>query len=429
MPSAIVQAIKQISEEKGLPFESVLETIQAALAAAYRKDFGKKNQNVRVEFDPESGALRAFDVKTVVADELARAWAEEEEARRKAAEELGDAKQLFPRKEKEESFDSTRGRGTEAELAEGEEKELKFNPKLHISLSEARAIKPDAELEEVITTELEVPGAFGRMAAQTAKQVITQRLREAERQTVFDEFKSKEHELINGVIQRREGRVVLIDLGRVTGVMLPDDQIPGELYSPGARMKMYVTSVQLTQKGPEILVSRTSPDMVKALFALEIPEIASGAVIIKNIAREAGSRTKVAVATEAPNVDPIGSCIGQRGTRIQTVISELGGEKVDIIQYDENMAKYITNALSPGKVLSVALDEVTASASVTVSGDQLSLAIGRGGQNVRLAARLTGWKLNILEAGTSAPVETEEAKEEAKAEVKLEEATEEVKAE
>lgn len=410
-----MQAIKQISDEKGLPYESVLETIQAALAAAYRKDFGKKNQNIRVEFDPETSNLRAFDVKTVVSDELAAAYAAEEEARRKAAEEAAEEKRPLFKKEEEKSVESV--------LAEGEEKELKFNPKLHISLTEARIIKPDAEVEEVITTELEVPGSFGRMAAQTAKQVIIQRLREAERQTVFDEFKSKEHELINGVIQRREGRVVLVDLGRATGVILPDDQIPGEVYAPGARMKMYISSVQITQRGPEVLVSRSSPEMVRKLFTLEIPEIVSGAVIINNIAREAGSRTKVAVSASAPNVDPIGSCVGQRGTRIQTVIGELGGEKVDIIQYEEDYAKYVSNALSPAKVISVKVDEASQTANVTVSPDQLSLAIGRGGQNVRLAARLTGWKINVMEAGKPEIVEggeavpEESAKEEITAEV------------
>lgn len=394
-----MQAIKQISDEKGLSYESVLETIQAALAAAYRKDFGKKNQNVKVEFDPETGNLRAFDIKTVVADELAEAYAEEE-AKRKEAEEAGEEKKPFERKQEEKPV--------EPEPAEGEEKELKFNPKLHISLEEARKIKPDAELEEVITTELEVPGSFGRMAAQTAKQVITQRLREAERQNVFEEYKSKEHELLNAVVQRREGRVVLVDMGRVTGIMLPDDQIQGELYAPGSRIKVYVSSVQLTSRGPEILVSRSSADVVRKLFTLEIPEIGAGSVVIKDIAREAGARTKVAVYSTAPNVDPIGSCIGQRGTRIQTIITELGGEKIDIIQYDEDAKKFVANSLSPAKVASIELDEENKVASVTVSSDQLSLAIGRGGQNVRLAARLTGWKINVLEAGSATPVEVEE---------------------
>lgn len=396
-----MQAIKQISDEKGLPYESVLETIQAALAAAYRKDFGKKNQNVKVEFDPETGNLRAFDVKTVVPDELAAVYAEEE-AMRKEAEEAGEEKKPIILRKPEE-------RPTEPEVVESEEKELKFNPKLHISLADAGKIKPDAQLEEVITTELEVPGSFGRMAAQTAKQVITQRLREAERQTVFDEFKSKEYELLNGVVQRREGRVVLVDLGRVTGIILPDDQIMGELYAPGTRMKVYVSSVTLTQRGPEILVSRSSPEIVRKLFTLEIPEIASGTVIIKDIAREAGSRSKVAVYSTAPNVDPIGSCIGQRGTRIQTVIGELGGEKIDIIQYDEDPAKFITNALSPAKVSSAVINEETKTANVTVISDQLSLAIGRGGQNVRLAARITGWKINVMEAGKDEVAEGGEA--------------------
>lgn len=400
-----MQAIKQISDEKGLPYESVLETIQAALAAAYRKDFGKKNQNVRVEFDPETGNLRAFDVKTVVLDELAAAYAEEE-ARRKEAEEAGVERKLVLNKPEEKP--------SEPEVAKGEEKELKFNPKLHISLADAGKIKPDAQLEEVITTELEVPGSFGRMAAQTAKQVITQRLREAERQTVFDEFKSKEHELLNGVVQRREGRVILVDLGRVTGIMLPDDQIMGELYAPGTRMKVYVSSVTLAQRGPEILVSRSSPEIVRKLFTLEIPEISSGTVVIKDIAREAGSRSKVAVYSTAPNVDPIGSCIGQRGTRIQTIIGELGGEKIDIIQYDEDPAKFVTNALSPAKVLGVEINEETKTAKVMVIFDQLSLAIGRGGQNVRLAARITGWKINVMEAGKSEIVDGGEAVPEAK---------------
>lgn len=396
MPSAIMQAIKQISDEKGLSYESVLETIQAALAAAYRKDFGKKNQNVKVEFDPETGNLRAFDVKTVTSDELAAIYAAEEEARMKAAEEGED-------KKREEAPQKEEAKQEEAP-AEGEEKEPRFNPKLNISLAEAKKIKPDAALDDVITTELEVPGSFGRMAAQTAKQVITQRLREAERQNVFDEYKSKEHDLINGVVQRREGRVVLVDLGRVTGVMLPEDQIPGEAYAPGARVKVYVSSVQLTSRGPELLVSRASADIVRKLFTLEIPEISAGTVVIKDIAREAGARAKVAVYSTAPNVDPIGSCIGQRGTRIQTIITELGGEKIDIIQYDESAEKFIMNSLSPAKISSISLDEAAKTATVTVSPDQLSLAIGRGGQNVRLAARLTGWKINVVEAGSDAPV-------------------------
>ncbi len=407
-----MQAIKQISDEKGLSYESVLETIQAALAAAYRKDFGKKNQNIKIEFDPESGNLRAFDVKMVISDELAEVYATEEEARLKAAE-ASEEKKPAPQVQPKEEVKAE-------ESSPEEEKELRFNPKLHISLSEARKIKPDAELEEVITTELEVPGSFGRMAAQTAKQVITQRLREAERQNVFEEYKSKEHELINGVVQRREGRVVLVDLGRATGVMLPDDQISGELYAPGSRIKVYVSSVQLTSRGPELLVSRASVEIVRKMFTLEIPEIAAGTVVIKDIAREPGARTKVAVYSTAPNVDPIGSCIGQRGTRIQTIITELGGEKIDIIQYDENPEKFIANALSPAKISSISLDESGHAATVTVFPDQLSLAIGRGGQNVRLAARLTGWKINVMEAGKSEAAEEGSAEPETKVETPAE---------
>jgi len=233
------------------------------------------------------------------------------------------------------------------------------------------------------------------MAAMTAKQVITQKLREAEREIVFNEFKEHEGEILNGTVQRREGRIVLVDLGRTTGVMRPEDQNPSERYNLGDRIKVYVRQVGLTTKGPEILVSRTAEEMVSKLFEFEIPEVADGLVELKAIAREAGSRSKVAVATEDDSIDPIGACIGQRGTRIQTIIAELGGEKVDIVEWSDDPVAFITHSLSPAKVLSVDLDKEEKAASVKVANDQLSLAIGKGGQNVRLAARLTGWKINI----------------------------------
>ena len=360
--------------------ESVIETIEAALAAAYRKDFGTKNQNIKVEFNPETGDFRVFDVKTVVADELAAKYEEEKKEREERI------KEGLPEEKKE--------REEKVETPEGEE-ELKFNPKLNLSLAEARALKADAELEEVIKTELEVPGAFGRMAAQTAKQVIIQKLREAERDTLFNEFKGKEGELLQGVVQRWEGRLVLIDLGHVTAVLPPEEQIEKEKYNPGSRLKFYVREVTMTTKGPQVIVSRAHPEILRQLFTFEIPEVASGAVKIKAIAREAGSRSKVAVFAEDENIDPIGSCIGQRGTRIQTVINELGGEKVDIIEWEDDVSKLIANALSPAKIAGIEIKEDEKMALVRVKADQLSLAIGRGGQNVRLAAKLTGWKINI----------------------------------
>src|SRR3989338_1254214 len=411
MASPIMQAIKQISEEKGLPAVAVLETIEAALSAAYRKDFGKKNQNVKVEFEPETGAIRVFDIKEVVSDEfVAGALKAEEEARLAAEASAGEGA-----KKEEEKAVRPSAPGEVVASAEPTE-EVKYNPKLHLSLTEARAIKPDALISEELRIELEVPGAFGRMAAMTAKQVITQRLREAERSIIFNEYKSKEHEVLNAIVQRREGRVVLVDLGRVTGVMLPEDQMPTEEYRTGERVKVYVVSVQLTVKGPEILVSRTHPEIIRKLFTLEIPEVSSGVVVINSIAREAGARSKVAVSSLQENVDPIGASIGQRGSRIQTIIGEFGGEKVDIIEHDENAERFIRNALSPAKIVKVTLRTEEKTAMVEVAADQLSLAIGKGGQNVRLAARLTGWKINIIEAkgGGEGEVAAEAAPEEEK---------------
>ncbi len=383
MSSPISQAIKQISEEKNISADSVIETIEAALAAAFRKDFGDKNQNLKVKFDAESGEFDVFDVKTVVEDQ-----------------------ELPPEEEAVEEKEEERPRGKRGapephlvEIAEDEEK--KFNPKTEIMITAAReTLKKDAEIGDEIRTQLEVPAAFGRMAAQTAKQVIIQKIREAERNKLFNEFKDREHELINATVQRREGRAVLIDLGRSTAILPPEEQIATERYNSGDRVKVFVTDVRMTTRGPEVVVSRAHPEIVRKLFLLEIPEVAAGVVQIHGIAREAGSRSKVAVSSTQENVDPIGSCIGQRGTRIQTVISELGGEKIDIIQHDADVAKFIANSLSPAKVTAIELNEETRTADVRVPEDQLSLAIGKGGQNVRLASRLTGWKINIREASS-----------------------------
>ena len=398
MSSPIYQAIKQISDEKNIPVESVISTIEAALAAAFRKDFGtSKSQNIKVNFDAETGNFEVFDVKTVVEDmelpteeELA---AQEAERKAKAAEarvepQTTDAPPL--------------------------EEEKKFNPKTEMMITEAKTVKADAQIGEELRIRLEVPAAFGRMAAQTAKQVIIQNIREAERNKVFADFKDREGELVNATVQRRDGRNVLIDLGNATGILASEDQIQTERYAPGDRVKVFIVSVRLGARGPEVMVSRTHPDIIRTLFATEIPEIASGVVEIHGIAREAGARSKVAVSSKQENVDPIGSCIGQRGTRIQTIIGELGGEKIDIIQFDEDATRFITNALSPAKVTSIALREDEHIVDVSVAEDQLSLAIGKGGQNVRLASRLTGWKINVkqidaIEDANATPAPDEDA--------------------
>ena len=424
MASPISQAIKQICDEKNIPYDSVLETIEAALAAAYRKDFGTKNQNIKTEFDPEkydgaTAGIRVFDVKAVVEDmelpeDYFKKFDESSIAKRQEmirpfpVKPVALPKPAVPPLAK----DGAEGEAVTVEPATetaalSEEEEFKFNPKTMIMLRDACDIKPDAQVGEEIRVELSIPAAFGRMAAQTAKQVIMQKLREAERGVIFGDFKGREGELMNVTVQRREGRIVLIDLGRATGILLPEDQIEAERYYPGTRLKALLREVVMTPKGPEIRLSRSSQELVAALFAQEIPEVANGIVQIKAIAREAGSRTKVAVTTNDDAIDPIGSCIGQRGTRIQSVIRELGGEKVDVVLWSEDPAEYIANALSPAKVTNVELRQDTHLASVTVLADQLSLAIGKGGQNVRLAAKLVNWKITITEEGGKALADSE----------------------
>lgn len=403
MASPISQAIRQVCDEKNLTYESVLETVESALAAAFRKDFGNKNQNIKVEFDPETYdggtmGIRVFDVKTVVPDmELPDDYFERfEEAFALKKQEVKAGMQAEIRRPRP---DEGEGKATGAAVtAEGEvEDEFKFNQKTMIMLSDARDLKPDAQEGDEIRVELTVPAAFGRMAAQTAKQVIMQKLREAERTVIYSDFKDREGELMNVTIQRREGRLVLIDLGRATGVLLPEDQIENERYFAGNRIKALLREVAMTPRGPEIRLSRSSPGLVAAIFAQEIPEVANGTVEIKNIAREAGSRTKVAVTAHDDAIDPIGSCIGQRGTRVQTIIRELGGEKIDVIPWSEDEGEYIAASLQPAKAIKVDLNRGEHLAIVRVPSDQLSLAIGKGGQNVRLAAKLTNWKINIAE--------------------------------
>jgi transcription termination/antitermination protein NusA len=411
--SELSSAIRAVCEEKGLSYEAVVETIELSLAAAYRKDFGQKNQNIKVKFNPETGESEIMDIKTVVAN-LPEDYFDAE----------GKVNEKYRPKREEIIITAPIGGGlrTPGQLPaeetlsasfEGEEDLIKFNPKTEIQLKDALLIKQDAQLGEEIITELETPKEYGRMAAQTAKQVIIQKLREAEREMVLSEFKGKEKEVVTGVIQRREGRNVLVDLGKAIARLPLEEQIYGERYETGDKVKVYIKEVRSGSKGPEIILSRVSDEILKKIFYFEIPEISNGLIEIKAVAREAGNRSKVAIWTDQENVDPIGSCVGQRGSRIQTIISELGGERIDMVKYDDDPAKFVANALSPAKVLSVDLRPEERKALVKVLPDQLSLAIGKKGQNVRLAARLTGWKIDIMEEGdgTSVKVSSESVEE------------------
>lgn len=385
MANPIMSAIQQICDEKGLKKELVIETIEAALAAAFRKDFGSKDQNIKVKFEPETGGARVFDEKTVVEDvDLEELEVEREKLRELREEWLERKKQAESKKEEFNEPDPV-------EVSDVK----RYNPKTDLMISEAKKVDKKAEIGDVLTQELEVPADYGRVAAQTAKQVIIQKLREVERDTIFNDYKTQEGELINGIIQRVEGKTVFIDLGKIFAILPADEQIPGEEYRPGMRLKMYIVSVNRGNKGPEIIVSRSHPEILEKLFAMEVPEIAAETVEIKAVAREAGSRSKIAVVAHQENIDPIGSCVGQRGTRVQTIINELSGEKIDIVEWNEEVEQFIVNSLSPAHVLSVEIDTKEKKAIATVKEDQLSLAIGKAGQNVRLAAKLTGWKIDI----------------------------------
>jgi len=392
--SEISKSIQIICDEKGLNYETVIEAVESALAAAYRKDFGNRQQNIKTKFDPETGAMQAWDVKAVVADI-------DEEKLKTDQDELSRLREV--------------ARGEDRELTEEETAHLVgFNPKTEMMLTAAKAVDKNAKIGDTLEIPLEIPGDFGRMAAQTAKQVIMQKLREAERNTVFEDFKGQEGKVVQGTVQRRDRNgTILIDLGKITGLLPPEEQIYREQYRPGMRLKLYVVSVEMGARGPEIILSRAAKAMVQAVFTQEIPEIEDGSVIIEDISRDPGNRSKVSVYTDDESIDPIGSCIGQRGSRIMTIIEELGGEKIDVIQYNKNAKEYIKQALSPAKISAVETNEQTKEAIATVAPDQFSLAIGRGGQNVRLAANLTGWTIKVLQAGESeVAVTSDEAPEE-----------------
>lgn len=357
-------ALEQVEEERNIPKEKIIGAIEDALTAAYKKDFGKKGQIIRAKLDFDTGKVEFLQVKIVVDETVVRTdLAEDEEL---------------------------------PEPEEGSEDErVKFNEEHHIMLEDARKIKKGAQVNDEVVFPLETKDDFGRIAAQTAKQVIIQRIREAEKTSVLNEYSGKEGDIINGKVQKIERGNVYVDLGRATGVLLYEDQIPGEFYRQGERIRAYLYSVEETPKGITLRMSRSRPQFVAKLFAIEAPEIAGGVVEIKAIAREAGSRSKIAVMSHDTSIDPVGSCVGQRGARVSTVIAELGGEKIDIVEWSDTPEKLITNALSPAKVSKVDLNEEAKQATITVAPDQFSLAVGKGGQNARLAAKLTGWKIDI----------------------------------
>lgn len=382
-------ALEQLEEERGIPKEKIIEAIEAALAAAYKKDYGKKGQIIRAKLDLDTGKTEFVQVKVVVDETMVRQPLE--------GEDETEETRPFAR-EKEPVIPVVPADGAKAAVGEDGEPidmRVRFNPEHHIMIDDARLIKKDAVLGEELIFPLEQKDDYGRIAAQTAKQVIIQKIREAEKASVLDEFAERGEEIVTGIVQRIERGNIFIDLGRATGLLAYEDQIPGERYRTGERIRSYLYSVEESPRGINLRLSRAHPNFVRALFALEAPEVASGVVEIKEVAREAGSRTKIAVHSHDPHVDSVGSCVGQRGVRVATVISELGGEKIDVIEWSPEPERFIADALSPAKVRSVVVDPEERRATVEVQPDQLSLAIGRGGQNVRLAAKLTGYRIDI----------------------------------
>lgn len=362
--------IEQLSEERGIPRDKMIEAIEGAVATAYKREYGKRDQIVRAHFDISTGGVDFYQVKMVVAPE------------------------------------EVRMDGDESPVEEGDDRPH-YNEERFLFLEDAKRIKRDVAVGDELIFPLEKKTDFGRIAAQTAKQVIMQKIREAERASVVEEYGGKEGDIVHGIVQRIERGNLYVDLGRATGIMPYHEQIPGERYRAGERVRAYLFSVEEGVRGVFLRLSRAHPKFLEKLFELEVPEIASGAVVIKAIAREAGGRSKVAVHATDSRIDPVGALVGQRGVRVSTVMSELGGERIDIIEWSEEIKQFIEDALSPAQILSIELDEETHRAVAEVSEDQQSLAIGRGGQNVRLAAKLTGWSIDIRPVGGTAVEESE----------------------
>ena len=337
MNTDFLEALKDLEKEKGITVDVLLEAIEAALLSAYKRNFGSL-QNARVHIDRETGDFKVFTQQIV--------------------------------------------------------KELVEDQRQEITLEEAQKIDVKYELGDIVETEV-TPRNFGRIAAQTAKQVVVQRIREAERNIIFEEFANREGDIVTGVVQRIEQKNVYIELGKTEAILAPSEQMPGEDYRQGSRIKVYIIEVRKTTKGPQILVSRTHPGLLKRLFEMEVPELLEGVIELKGVAREAGARSKIAVYSKDDNVDPVGACVGQKGMRVQSIVSELNGEKIDIIKWNTDPSKFVASSLSPAKVVAVEIWEEEKVARVIVPDYQLSLAIGKEGQNARLAAKLTGWKIDI----------------------------------
>ncbi len=400
-------AISQICEEKGLDKESVITTIESALAAAYKKDYGKKGQIIISHIKEKTGIAQFKQLKEVV-DESVRNMEDLEKIEIDSDDFLKEAK-----------FSEEEIESRSMQLDEENDYLPKFNNDKDILLKDAQKTDKKIKIGDFLERELPSEGDYGRVASQTAKQVIIQRLREAERMAMYEEYKSKEGEIINGSVHRVEGRNVYIDLGKSIGVLYPSEQIPGEFYRIGQRIRVYIKKVEEDSRGSGITLSRTSVGLVKKLFELEVPEIFTKTIEIKAAAREAGNRTKIAVVSNDKDIDPVGSCIGQKGTRVQAIIEELGGERVDIITWSDKVDKLIASSLSPAKVVKVDLDEKENKAVAYVKSDQFSLAIGQKGQNVRLATKLTGWKIDIAEIKKEEPEKEEEKVEEKKDQKKV----------
>jgi len=337
MSSELLDALIILEKEKGISRNVLIDAIEAALVSAYKRNFNQA-QNVRVDLNLDTGTMRVFARKEIV----------------------------------DEVFDS----------------------RLEISLEEAKNINPAYDLEDIVEMEV-TPKDFGRIAAQTAKQVVTQRVREAERGIIYSEFVDREDDIMTGIVQRQDPRFIYVSLGKIEALLPQSEQMPNETYKPHDRIKVYITKVEKTTKGPQIYVSRTHPGLLKRLFEIEVPEIYDGTVEIKSVAREAGDRSKISVSTDHDEVDPVGSCVGPKGTRVQAIVNELKGEKIDIVEWSADPVEFVANALSPSKVLDVAVHEAEKATTVVVPDYQLSLAIGKRGQNARLAAKLSGWKIDI----------------------------------
>lgn len=337
MNAEFIDAIHQLSKERAIDVSILFEAIETALVSAYKKNFGGSG-NVRVQIDRETGVMQVYALKRVV-------------------DSITDATE-------------------------------------QILLEDAKAVNPSLAIDDVVEEKV-TPRNFGRVAAQTAKQIVVQRIREAERGQIYEEFTNRESDIVTGIVQRADSKNVIIDLGKVEALLPHSEQVSTEVYRSGQRLKTYVVEVRKTTKGPQVSVSRSHPGLLKRLLELEVPEIHDGTVELKSVAREAGSRSKIAVYAKDENVDPVGACVGPKGMRIQTIVNELSNEKVDVVLYRSNPAEYVANALSPAKVTRVDIDEANKIANVVVPDYQLSLAIGKEGQNARLAAKLTGWKIDI----------------------------------